>query len=226
MEKMEGIRMDVGELVKLVGSNLVTLLVAYMVFASTGSTNDNALLATVLERQKVLEESNASLMARVMALGVENIELKALLRENITRNDLYQTFLDGLPFPAWIKKMGDDGEFRMVMINNAYSQKFNVSKARYQGATDAEVWGERIAKGFKISDEEVFESKGFVLTREYFPEAGRGSKPAWHSVWKFSLRLGEGLYGVGGVVVVDFIAGDVAREAEQRSKMRIYEGGE
>lgn len=215
--------MDVGELVKLVGSNLVTLLVAYMVFASTGSTNNNALLATVLERQKVLEESNASLMARVMALGVENIELKALLRDNITRNDLYQTFLDGLPFPAWIKKKDPDGEFRMVMINNAYSHKFNVSKDRYQGATDKEIWGEHIASGFRLSDERVFSTKGYVLTREYFPKEGLNSKPAWHSVWKFSLRLGRDVYGVGGVVVVDFMAGDPAIEAEQRSKLRVYD---
>lgn len=216
--------MDAGELLKLVGSNIVTLLVAYMVFASTGNTNDNALLSTILERQKVLEESNASLMARVMALGVENVELQALLRDNITRNGLYQTFLDGLPFPAWIKKMGDDGKFVMVMINNAYAHKFNISKDRYEGATDEEVWGKHIAKGFSISDSEVFESKGFVLTREYFPESGAGSKPAWHSIWKFSLKLGEEVYGVGGVVVVDFMAGSPTKEAEQRSKMRAFEG--
>ncbi len=109
------------------------------------------------------------------------------------------------------------------MINNAYAHKFNISKDRYQGATDREVWGDKIAKGFEISDEKVFKTRGYVLTREFFPHAGLNSKPAWHSVWKFSLKLGGDKYGVGGVVVVDFIAGDPAIETEQRSKMRVNE---
>jgi hypothetical protein len=210
------------ELVKLISSNLVTLLTAYMLFAGTASSNDNSLLQTVLERQKVLEESNAALMTKVMALGVQNVELQSRLKENLTRTDLYQTFLDGLPFPAWIKRWDEKtGQFVMVMINNAYAHKFNISKDRYQGATDKEIWGDRIAKGFELSDEKVFKTKGYVLTREYFPKEGLGSKPAWHSVWKFSLKLGSNKYGVGGVVVVDFIAGDPAIEAEQRSKMRV-----
>lgn len=198
------------ELVKLLTSNLVTLIGAYMIFASSGSTNDNLLLATVLERQKVLEATNATLMAKVMSLGVENVELQSMLKDNLTRTDLYQTFLDGLPFPAWIKKKTSTGKFRMVMINNAYAHKFNISKARYQDATDGEVWGAKIAKGFEAADNKVFNSKGYTLTRELFPSDGFGTQPTWHSVWKFSLSLGHGRYGVGGIVVVDFLANDKA----------------
>lgn len=199
------------ELVKLITSNLVTLIGAYMIFASSGSTNNNTLLATVLERQKVLETTNASLMARVMALGVENVELQSKLKDNITRTDLYQNFLDGLPFPAWIKRRTPEGTFRVVMINNAYAQQFNITKARYEGVTDAEVWGEEIARGFQDADNKVFNSKGFTLTRERFPSKGRGSKAEWHSIWKFSLSLGHGRYGVGGIVVVDFLPTDKAK---------------
>lgn len=222
--------MSASEVLKLVGSNIVTLIVGYMMFANNASTNSNALLATLLERIEVVEKSNAAYMSQLMVMGVENVELKAEianlkgeLKANVTRTSLYQNFLDGLPFPAWIKKKDPDGEFRMVMINNAYSHKFNVSKDRYQGATDKEIWGEHIASGFRLSDERVFSTKGYVLTREYFPKEGLDTKPAWHSVWKFSLRLGRDVYGVGGVVVVDFMAGDPAVEAEQRSKLRVYD---
>lgn len=207
------------ELIKLVTSNVVTLIGAYMIFASSGSTNNNALLATVLERQKVLEATNASLMTRVMSLGVENVELQSMLKDNVTRNDLYQTFLDGLPFPAWIKKKTPTGKFRVVMINNAYAHQFNISKARYEGSTDAEVWGAEIAKGFEDADNRVFNSKGYTLTRERFPTDGVGSKPEWHSVWKFSLSLGHGRYGVGGIVVVDFLENDKADIEELKERL-------
>jgi len=199
--------MSASDLLKLVGSNVVTLIVAWMVFTNTADNNENNLLKIVLERVEILEQRNEQLQAKVMVLGIEAVELKAQLSDNVTRKDLYQAFLDGLPFPAWIKRRGEDGVFRMIMINNSYVNTFGVSKARYEGNTDEDIWGEEIARGFKKADDEVFATKGYVLTRELIPQRGPDTKAAWSRVWKFSIKLGESNYGVGGVVVIDFIDG-------------------
>ena len=195
---------NTGEILKLIITNLCTLLAAYMMFTGTVDKNDNELLANMWERQAIMEKANSDLMSKVMTLGVQNVELQARLRDNITRTDLYQVFLDGLPFPAWIKQRNSEGVFVMVMINTAYEHRFGVSKARYEGSTDEEIWGAEVSQGFFISDNDVFVSKGYTLTREYFPSTAGGSDPAWYSVWKFSLKLGDNKYGVGGVMVVDF----------------------
>lgn len=201
------------EWAKLVTSNLVTLLGAYMVLTSNLESNDNAFLATVMKRLDTVEANNLVLTSQLVTQGIEivelreeNAKLRGELTVSVTRASLFQSFLDSLPFPAWIKHKDKDGVFRMVMINNAYAHKFGKTKARYKNATDEEMWGKEIADGFVAADEKVYNSKGYLLTKELFPKGRDGSEIKWHSVWKFSVMLGSEKYGVGGIVVVDFIA--------------------
>jgi len=200
------------EWAKLVTSNLVTLLGAYMVLTSNLESNDNTFLATVISRLETVEANNLVLTSQLVTQGIEivklreeNAKLRGELTISVTRTSLFQSFLDSLPFPAWIKRKDKDGVFRMVMINNAYVHKFGKSKARYKNATDEEMWGKEVAQGFVAADEKVFKSKGYLLTKELFPKRGGTSEATWHSVWKFSVMLGDEKYGVGGIVVVDFV---------------------
>tara|TARA_R110000744_G_scaffold147612_7_gene260591 strand:+ start:4888 stop:5637 length:750 start_codon:yes stop_codon:yes gene_type:complete len=221
--RREGKREGIPEIVKLAGSNIVTLFGAYLMFASAGATNDTTMLSTVLQRLKVVEEHNHMFSTQLVLKGVENVklreqmaELRGELKSNITRSGLYQSFLDSLPFPAWIKIKEPDGKFRMVMINDAYVHQFGISKARYQGSTDAELWSAEVARGFTETDEEVFKSKGYVLAKELFPVNGKNSKLAWHSVWKFSVLIGKEKYGVGGIVVIDFVNSEGLEEQKRK----------
>jgi hypothetical protein len=188
---------------KFIISHLVTLAASFMVFQSTVGKTDADILSTVLNRLEVIETQNEKLQEKLLILGAENVKLKMQLSENVTRVDLYQSFLDFLPFPAWIKTRDDDGHFRMLMINNAYVYKYGVSKARYLGAKDSEVWSKQIAEGFKQADQAAFDSKNFVRTREMVPSGGVGTPAKPARGWKFAVKLGSDTVGVGGVIVLD-----------------------
>jgi hypothetical protein len=75
-------------------------------------------------------------------------------------------FLDGLPFPAWLKQevVIDKGlptehvEFRMVHLNERYTESFGKTLGAYQGRTDYEIWPEDVAQEFFANDYSVLTS--------------------------------------------------------------------
>jgi hypothetical protein len=180
-------------------------------------SNETAVFSKVLERLEAVElqlkneqAQNSELrnqtiefQQKILLLSGENLKLKLQLGESITRRRLYQEFIDAFPFPFWIKEMGDDGQFRAWIINNSYVYKYGISKERYVGATDADVWGDLVADEFGKADKEVYDNKSFMMTKEMVPEFGPGSthKPA-HG-WKFAVKIGVDQMGVAGLVVLD-----------------------
>lgn len=180
-------------------------------------SNETAVFSRVLERLEAVElqlkneqRQNTDLrnqtiefQQKILLLSGENLKLKLQLGESVTRRRLYQEFIDAFPFPFWIKEMGDDGQFRVWIINTAYVYKYGISKERYVGATDADVWGDLVADEFGKADKEVYDNKSFMSTRELVPEYGPGSIPKPAQGWKFAVKIGVDQMGVAGLVVLD-----------------------
>lgn len=112
-------------------------------------------------------------------------------------HEVLTSYYENIPLPAWLKKFEDDGQLRMVFINDAYAQMFGVSKLRYEGRTDSEVWGPAIAEVFREKDERVLRLVQGIIVEETWTTA-KGSQ-CWR-ISKFPVRFRQRLY-VGGLAI-------------------------
>ena len=150
-----------------------------------------------LENSKLRKEADDLRKSNIM-LNLQVLDLKIKLKAEYDRKQLLQTFLDSLPFPAWIKTKREDGLFVMEMINDAYVLKYQITKKMYQGATDYKVHPKNIVKQYEISDNLVVNSSKSVTAHEEVKVNGTIIPVI---VWKFSIELDDGRLGVGGVAL-------------------------
>lgn len=151
-----------------------------------------------LENNKLRKEADDLRKSNII-LNLQVLDLKIKLKAEYDRKELLQTFLDSLPFPAWIKtKREEDGVFVMEMINDAYVVKYQITKKRYEGATDYDVHPKRLAKQYEASDNLVINSSRPLTTHE--PVSVNGIIIPL-IVWKFEIEFDEGRTGVGGVAL-------------------------
>lgn len=129
---------------------------------------------------------------------IQVIQLTYDLKVKVNKHKIIEKYLDSLPFPAWVKQQTNDGQFVMIMINDAYVNLFGKSKELYQGKTDFEIWPEDLAKVYHMNDRIVAETFDYHRSLEYVLIDGRKRQV---EVWKFSVRLSETVYGVGGIIV-------------------------
>jgi len=165
-------------------------------------------------QNKVLQQFTIELQQKILALSGENLRLKVELNTTVSRRRIYQEFIDSFPFPFWIKEVDENGDFRAWLINNSYVYKYGISKERYVGSTDAEVWGAKVAAGFEEADRIVFENKNFIVTRELVPETGPKSDLVPAHGWKFAVKIGVDQTGVAGLVVIDADITTIGEEYE------------
>jgi hypothetical protein len=131
-------------------------------------------------------------------LNLQVLDLKIKLKAEYDRKQLLQTFLDSLPFPAWIKTKREDGLFVMEMINDAYVIKYQVTKKAYQGATDYKIHPRHLVKQYEKSDNLVISSNKPVTAHE---EVKVNGVIIPLIVWKFSIELDDDRSGVGGIAL-------------------------
>lgn len=152
--------------------------------------------ALTLENNVLRIESDKIRKANIL-LNLELLDLKIKLKKEYNRKELLQSFLDSLPFPAWIKtKREEDGLFVMSMINDQYVMKYNIAKSKYEGATDYDLHPIDIAAAFEKADNEVLLQSNTVTTKEYVMIDGVKTPIV---VWKFIVRDDQEVVGIGGV---------------------------
>lgn len=178
------------------------VFIAYLTLKGTESGADAKVLESVIGRVSYLETALERRDAEIMSLNFKILELKAENLENYSKLELFQEYINTLPFPAWIKGYDPSrDEFVMVMINYAYSSQFGISKQRYEGSTDREAgWDDEAAMVFEENDRAVLQSKGYIKKKEMFPETVNSTVLVEYTVWKFSIRLGGEKVGVGGMI--------------------------
>lgn len=125
------------------------------------------------------------------------VKLEYELQRTHSELAIIQKYIDSMPMPVWIKKKPFEGAPVMVLINEAYEQRYGISKEAYKGRTDREVWPLDIAEGFQKADEEVLRRKTAVKTLE---EVIINGQRKTETFWKFYLELPKGEQGIGGLI--------------------------
>jgi PAS domain-containing protein len=91
-------------------------------------------------------------------------EIKTALITSIeSLNGYFGVFMDSFPYPIWVKtvELDENGEveFRMLYINDAYENFFNIKKENYIGKTDYRIWDPQTANRFYENDLHVYITK-------------------------------------------------------------------
>lgn len=149
------------------------------------------------EMQKQQMTSNL----KIAELTGQVFRLQAQLNKDLDIISLFESFMDGLPFEAWLKKVTYvDGEpkFTMLLINKKYEYSRGVSRIRYKGLTDSEIWGDDISKDFLNSDLRALLLKSSIIR---FQEIPSQSGTTTNMVIKVYLELLEGMPMIFGMAL-------------------------
>jgi len=142
-------------------------------------------LETEMRKQQV--NSNA----KIIELTSQVFRLQAQLNKDLNVVKLFEQFMDGLPFEAWLKEIRYDingnPTIEMVVINRRYEYSFDITRDRYAGETDEEIWGKSISEQFLENDLRVIDRKSSLITYETFP--ADPNNPLGGSVTKMVVKL-------------------------------------
>ena len=142
------------------------------------SLAESSRLESAFQRIEYLEtdmrQQQITSNAEIAALTSQVFRLQAQLNKDLNVVKLFEQFMDGLPFEAWLKEVEYDAqgnpEISMLVINRVYEYSFNVTRNRYRGATDEEIWGSEVAERFLENDLRVLKRKSSLITYETFPK--------------------------------------------------------
>lgn len=150
-----------------------TLGTAWLTFRGSQDVASADMLRSAYERMAELETRVADQSGEIAKLNARVLELQAQAKLDTNTELFLEEFIDGLPFPAWVKRVvrapHQNVQFRMVAINKAYEHRHRISKRRYQGLTDHEVWPPDVARTFYLNDMQVLASKSAKRTIETYP---------------------------------------------------------
>jgi PAS domain-containing protein len=123
------------------------------------------------ERMEKLEADVTRLTAENVALQVEQALISAQQRygHDIQPERVIFEFLEDFQVAAWCKRVERDAEnvaFRMAYINSHYEQLFGVTKHRYIGITDFDVYPYELAERYHIHDLNVLDTKAWEIFSE------------------------------------------------------------
>lgn len=157
-------------------TSLAVLAGAWFAFQGDTSSADASRLESAFKRIEYLEtemrQQQANSNAKIIELTSQVFRLQSQLDKDLNIIDMFENFMDGLPFEAWLKevKMKDGSPtFKMLLINKRYEFNYGVSRSRYRGATDSEIWGKEVANSFRENDLRVLASKASLVTYETYP---------------------------------------------------------
>ena len=192
-------------------TSLAVLAGGWFGLLGQASNADAKRLEAAFKRIEYLEtemrQQQASSNTKIIELTSQVFRLQSQLDKNLNILDMFEKFMDGLPFEAWLKEVyyDDNGnpKFRMLLINKQYEFKYGVSRIRYRGATDVQVWGGRISKEVKEHDLEVLYTKSSKVFYERYPPNSLNDKDGTKKmVVRVYLELIDGKQMIFGMAIV------------------------
>ena len=197
------------------GTNLVTLIASYFLFVSTMSGNENELLKTAFAQIEKQSEEIVELRALLLQSQLRIVELETAVRQNVSRTQLLNEYLNSLPFPAWIKEYDKDTrQLTMYLLNDAYTAEYGYTRNEYVGKTDYEVHSNTEAERYEDHDLQVIDSGKSIRVKETVVLARGGEIDL--VVYKFPINIGGTRRGVGGVAIRgDFATFDLKSEVDK-----------
>ncbi|MEM1152768.1 MAG: PAS domain-containing protein [Pseudomonadota bacterium] len=176
----------------------VTLIIAFL--TSVGDSSN--------QRTLQLEERNALLSAELLAVRIELVQERALTEDDQDVLSALQDLLDAIPEPAWVKQVTDlPGEppvFTMLLLNDAYAERLGVTKMRYIGHTDYDVWPKDVADRFYSADMDTYVDRKDTVRVQEYPAKRGGVATERRIIHKFMVRLPQNNLGVGGLLIASF----------------------
>jgi len=179
--------------------------------SSSTALADSSRLESAFQRIEYLEtdmrEQQVISNAKIVDLTSQIFRLRARLEKNVNVVDLFEEFMDGLPFEAWLKEVTYDEDgvpaVSMVVINTKYEYSFDVTRERYEGAPDKEVWGGNTSSKFRETDLKVLERKSSLISYETIPrDTNRGTTQTVDKmIVKLYLDLIEGRPMIFGMAI-------------------------
>jgi len=179
--------------------------------SSSTALADSSRLESAFKRIEYLEtdmrEQQITSNAKIVELTSQVFRLQAQLNKDLNVVKLFEQFMDGLPFEAWLKEVKYDKEGKpiisMLAINRMYEYSFDVTRNRYKGAKDEEIWGEATADTFRKSDLQVLRRKSSLISYETFPkDTNRNTTQTVNKmVVKLYLNLVEGAPMIFGMAI-------------------------
>jgi hypothetical protein len=182
----------------------VTLVAAFFLFTSTvfntSSQENTAIYISTIDRMNKLEETIMKLQSQILVMNIENIRLNRLLGNELQFEKVIAKQMDSFPIPAWIKCQENDKSIKMLMINTQFVYSFGVSKARYNGSADADIFPKYKADLWEIQDRKVIEDKGYSFSYEVISTVSEGTKiNKEYQVWKYYISMPEDKQCIGGM---------------------------
>lgn len=162
-------------------TSFVVLAGAWLTFQgdlrSSEAISDSNRLESAFDRISYLEtemkQQQAKANTRIVELTSQVFRLQSQLNKNLNVLDLFDDFMESLPFEAWLKEVEvqDNGEtnFKMLLINKRYELVHGISDSRYEGQPDSEVWDKQTSQQFRESDLKVVRSKSSIVKYTTYP---------------------------------------------------------
>ena len=153
---------------------LGTLGTAWFMFKGQQGATDVRMVQVAYERMESLDKRLIEANTQVVKLRARIMELEARLEREVNIDGFLEEFIDSFPFPAWIKYVDTDADgkmiFPMAVINKAYEHQHGVSKRRYAGNQDKDIWPPKVAEAFREHDLEVLRNKSAGTYTESYPK--------------------------------------------------------
>lgn len=150
-----------GAVIGVIGTLAVGLLAFAAEYIASTRMQDVDLVRVLYERVEDLEGRYRE-VALANQSQAENItKLTIQLATKYEPDQAVKEYIDNMPFPAWVKvTQGDTDSPELVMwyLNDEYEEAFGVTKEKYIGKTDFNIWPKDIALGFYERDLAVLSS--------------------------------------------------------------------
>ena len=120
-------------------SSIATLVLTIFMLRTDVLAISNDELDNAYQRLSQLEASQLILNERLLNQQREIVDLRSQLNIKFNPSEYIGKFLDAIESPAWVK-VWDGKDFRMLYINDAYTQYFGISRYKYKNMKDDDVY--------------------------------------------------------------------------------------
>ncbi len=176
----------------------VTSLGSFLVYYGNKDSVQVDLYNSTLTHMQKYQDNNRILQEENSKKELKIRELELMISELSNRKGNLESYIENIPAPVWIKKLNDDNEFEMLILNRAYLSTYGIDKFGYVGKTDYDFWPKETADEFKREDFVVYLTGNSLTRMAPIPLNGETVE---HVFMKFRVDLPDGKSGVGGILL-------------------------
>lgn len=175
---------------------VLTLSTAFVGLIGVQSKNYIDEINSKKERIQILEKRAEILQSENFNIKSDLLDTRIYCSIDVESIADLESFLDFMPLPMYLKEI-IDGESKMLFINEAYERAYDITKERYIGSSDYEIWPKEIASKMLEYDLKILKYKNsFRDVNDIFINNKNGKVYSF----KFYVDLQKERHGVGGII--------------------------